>query len=40
MCSFLVDASPSMDFGEPSKFFFAKQIASALGFVGMCRATA
>ena len=34
---FLVDASPSMDFGEPSKFFFAKQIASALGFVGMCR---
>lgn len=34
---FLVDASPSMDFGEPTKFFFAKQIASALGFVGMCR---
>lgn len=34
---FLVDASPSMDFGDPTKFFFAKQIASALGFVGMCR---
>lgn len=34
---FLIDASPSMDFGEPTKFFFAKQIASALGFVGMCR---
>lgn len=34
---FLVDASPSMDFGEPTKFYFAKQIASALAFVGMCR---
>ncbi|MCC6510260.1 MAG: DUF58 domain-containing protein [Pirellulaceae bacterium] len=34
---FLVDSSPSMDFGEPSKFYFAKQIACALGFVGMCR---
>ena len=34
---FLVDSSPSMDFGEPTKFYFAKQIASALGFVGMCR---
>src|SRR5687767_12538156 len=22
---FLVDASPSMDFGEPTKFYFAKQ---------------
>src|SRR5690242_13108627 len=31
---FLVDASPSMDFGEPTKFYFAKQIASALAFVG------
>ncbi|MCA9127435.1 MAG: DUF58 domain-containing protein [Planctomycetales bacterium] len=34
---FLVDASPSMDFGDPTKFFAAKQIAAALGFVGMCR---
>lgn len=34
---FLVDASPSMDFGEPTKFYFAQQIASALAFVGMCR---
>ncbi|MGN6135489.1 MAG: DUF58 domain-containing protein [Aureliella sp.] len=34
---FLVDASPSMDFGEPTKFYFAKQIAAALAFVGMCR---
>ncbi|MFO1063322.1 MAG: DUF58 domain-containing protein [Pirellulales bacterium] len=34
---FVVDASPSMDFGDPSKFYFAKQMAAALGFVGMCR---
>lgn len=34
---FLIDASPSMDFGEPSKFFAAKQVAAALAFVGMCR---
>ncbi|MEZ6134867.1 MAG: DUF58 domain-containing protein [Pirellulaceae bacterium] len=34
---FLVDGSPSMDFGDPSKFFCAKQIAASLGFVGMCR---
>ncbi len=34
---FLVDASPSMGFGDPTKFFAAKQIAAALGFVGMCR---
>ena len=34
---FLVDSSPSMDFGEPTKFFAAKQIAAALAFVGMCR---
>ncbi|RMF45078.1 MAG: DUF58 domain-containing protein [Planctomycetota bacterium] len=34
---FLIDASPSMDFGEPTKFFAAKQVAAALGFVGMCR---
>lgn len=34
---FLVDSSPSMDFGDPTKFFAAKQVAAALGFVGMCR---
>lgn len=34
---FLVDSSPSMDFGEPTKFFAAQQLAAALGFVGMCR---
>ncbi len=34
---FLVDASPSMNFGEPTKFFAAKQVAAALAFVGMCR---
>ncbi len=34
---FLVDSSPSMDFGTPTKFHFAKQIACALAFVGMCR---
>lgn len=34
---FLIDASPSMDFGSPSKFFVAKQLAASLGFVGMCR---
>lgn len=34
---FLVDGSPSMGFGEPTKFFAAKQVAAALAFVGMCR---
>jgi uncharacterized protein (DUF58 family) len=34
---FLVDSSPSMDFGEPTKFFASKQLAAALAFVGMCR---
>ncbi len=34
---FLVDSSPSMDFGSPTKFFVAKQLAAALAFVGMCR---
>lgn len=33
----LVDASDSMGFGDPSKFFVAKQLAAALGYVGMCR---
>jgi len=34
----IIDASRSMGFGEPSKFHVAKQIAAALGFVGLCRA--
>jgi uncharacterized protein (DUF58 family) len=34
----LVDASTSMDFGDPTKLFYAKQLAAALGFVGLCRA--
>jgi uncharacterized protein (DUF58 family) len=34
----IIDASKSMDFGTPSKLSFAKQLAGALGFVGLCRA--
>jgi uncharacterized protein (DUF58 family) len=34
----LIDASRSMSFGEPSKLQFAKQLAAALGFIGLCRA--
>ena len=33
----LVDASPSMDFGEPTKFHYARQLAAALGFIGLVR---
>jgi uncharacterized protein (DUF58 family) len=33
----LIDASPSMDFGDPSKFYYAKQLAAALGFIGLIR---
>ena len=33
----LIDASPSMDFGEPTKLHYAKQLAAALGFVGLVR---
>lgn len=33
----LVDASPSMGFGEPTKLEYAKQLAAALGFVGLVR---
>jgi len=33
----LIDASRSMDFGEPTKFHYAKQLAAALGFVGLVR---
>ena len=34
----LIDASMSMDFGEPTKLDYAKQIAAALGFIGLIRA--
>lgn len=34
----LIDASTSMEFGEPTKLDYAKQLAAALGFVGLCRA--
>ena len=34
----LVDCSRSMDFGEPSKLTFAKQLAASLGYIGLCRA--
>ena len=34
----LIDASASMDFGSPTKLHFAKQLAAALGFIGLCRA--
>ena len=34
----LIDASASMNFGDPTKFHVAKQLAAALGYVGMCRA--
>jgi uncharacterized protein (DUF58 family) len=33
----LIDASQSMDFGQPSKLEYAKQLAAALGFVGLVR---
>ena len=34
----LVDVSTSMDFGDPTKLQYAKQLAAALGFIGLCRA--
>lgn len=34
----LIDASQSMDFGDPTKFHYAKQLAAALGFIGLVRA--
>lgn len=34
----LIDASLSMDFGNPTKLQYAKQLAAALGFVGLIRA--
>ena len=33
----LIDASGSMDFGTPTKLQYAKQLAAALGFVGLVR---
>lgn len=33
----LLDASRSMDFGQPTKFYFASQLAAALGFIGLVR---
>jgi uncharacterized protein (DUF58 family) len=33
----LIDASASMDFGEPTKLKFAVQLAAALGFIGLVR---
>ena len=34
----LVDASESMNFGEPTKLQYAKQLAASLGFIGLVRA--
>jgi uncharacterized protein (DUF58 family) len=34
----LIDDSLSMEYGTPSKFFFAKQLAASLGFIGLTRA--
>lgn len=33
----LIDASPSMGFGDPTKLQYAKQLAAALGFIGLVR---
>ena len=33
----LIDASDSMNFGEPTKLQYAKQLAAALGFIGLVR---
>jgi len=33
----LIDASGSMDFGEPTKLRYAAQLAAALGFIGLVR---
>lgn len=34
----LIDASMSMEFGDPTKLHYAKQLSAALGFIGLCRA--
>lgn len=33
----LVDCSPSMQFGDPTKYFYARQLAAALGYIGLIR---
>lgn len=33
----LLDVSPSMNFGDPTKLQYAKQLAAALGFIGLIR---
>lgn len=33
----LIDCSPSMDFGDPTKFDYARQLAAALAYIGLCR---
>lgn len=33
----LVDDSLSMDFGSPTKFFVARQLAASLAYIGLCR---
>ena len=33
----LIDVSESMNFGAPSKLQYAKQLAAALGYIGLCR---
>lgn len=33
----LIDASASMNFGSPNKLRVAKQLAAALGYIGLCR---
>jgi uncharacterized protein (DUF58 family) len=33
----IIDDSMSMDFGDPSKFYVAKQIAASLAYIGLCR---
>ena len=34
----LIDVSKSMNFGSPTKLRYAKQLAAALGYIGLCRA--
>ena len=34
----LIDISESMNFGDPKKLLVAKQMAAALGYIGLCRA--
>lgn len=33
----LIDTSASMKFGNPTKLYYAKQMAAALGYIGLCR---